>query len=95
MGSPDEQESEDNKTLDEHSEGEKWSESSQSVDLRDDSDVRISRNKLCKKEDSNKKVKENFRWHKKEPPVVNSTFHTKEFPDPFLTEISPYMYFNF
>ena len=98
LGSPDEQESEDNKTLDEHSEGVKWSESSESADLCDDSDVRISRNNLCKKrfkeENSNKKFKENFRWCKREPPVVDSTFHAKEFPDPLLTEMSPCMYFK-
>ena len=94
MGSPDEQKSEDNKTLDEHSKGEKWSESSESADLRDDSHVRISRNKLCKKEDSNKKIKENFRWRKREPPVVDSTFHVKDVFGPLFTEISPYMYFK-
>ena len=94
VGLPDEQESEDNKTLDEHSEGEKWSENSESADFYDDSDVRISRNKLCKREDSKKKIKENFCWRKREPPVVDINFHTKEFPDPLLTEISPYMYFK-
>ena len=56
VGSRDEQESEDNKTLDEHSEGVNWSESSESADLCDDSAVRISRNKLGKKEDSKKKI---------------------------------------
>ena len=57
MGLPDQQESEYDNTLDEHSEGEEWSESSESADLSDASDVRISRNKLCTKENSNKKIK--------------------------------------
>ena len=56
--------------------------------------MRISRNKLCTKENSNKKIKDNFRWRKREPTVVDSTFYGKEFPDPLLTEISPYMYFK-
>ena len=94
IGLPNEQESEDDKTLDQHSEGEEWSESRESGDLSDASDVRISRNKLCTKEDSNKKIKENFCWHKREPPVADSTFHGKAFPDPPLTEISPYMVFK-
>ena len=92
MGSPDEQESEDDKTLDKHSEREEWSESSESAELSDDSDVRVSRKKLCTKEDSNKKIKENFPLCKREPPFVDSTFHGKEFPHPFLTKISPCMY---
>ena len=82
MGLPDQQESEYNNTLDGHSEGEEWSESSESADLSDASDVRISRNKLCTKENSNKKIKENFRWRKREPPVVDGTFHGKSFSDP-------------
>ena len=94
MGSPDQQESQGDNTLDEHSEGEEWAESSESADLSDASDIRISRNKLCTKESSNKKIKENFRWCKREPPVVDGTFHGKAFPDPPLTEISPYMYFK-
>ena len=94
VGSPDEQESEDDKTLDEHSVGEEWSESSESVDLSDGSDVKISRNKRCTKEDSNKKLKEKIFWHKSEPPIVDSTFHVKAFPDPPLTETSPYIYFR-
>ena len=68
--------SEDDKTLDGHSKGE-WSESSESVDLSDDGVVKISRNKLCIKENSNKKVKENFGWRKREPPVVDSNFYGK------------------
>ena len=79
--------------MDGYSKGEEWSESSESVDLSDDGVAKISRNKLCTKKNSNKKVKENFRWHKREPPVVDSTFYGKEFPDPLHTEISPYMYF--
>ena len=59
------------------------------MDLSDDGIVRISRNKLCTKENSNKKIKENFRWRKREAPVVEGTFYGKEFPDPLLTEISP------
>ena len=94
MGSLHVQESEDDKTLDEHSEGEEWSENSEPVDLSDDGVVRISRNKLCTKENSNKKVKENFRLRKREPPVVASTSYGKEFPDPLLTKISPYMNFK-
>ena len=94
MGLPDQQESEYNNILDGHSEGEEWSESSESADLSDASDVRISRNKLCTKENSNQKIKENFRWRKREPPVVDGTFHGKSFSDPLLTEISPYMYFK-
>ena len=94
MGSPDEQENEDDNTLDEHSQGDEWPESSESADLSDASDVRISRNKLCTKENSNQKIKENFRWRKREPPVVDGTFHGKSFSDPPLTEISPYMYFK-
>ena len=94
MGLPDQQESEYNNILDGHSEGEEWSESSESADLSDASDVRISRNKLCAKENSNQKIKENFRWRKREPPVVDGTFHGKSFSDPPLTEISPYMYFK-
>ena len=94
MGSSEEQESEDDKTLNEHSEGEEWSESSESADLSDDNDVTISTNKRCTKEDPNKKIKENFRWRKREPPVVDSNFHGTAFPDPPLTEISPYIYFK-
>ena len=98
MGSPDEQERKDDNTFDEHSEGEECSESSEflfeSSDLSDASDVRISKNKLCTKENSNKKIKENFRGRKREPPVVDGTFHGKAFPDPPLTEISPYTYFK-
>ena len=41
MDSPDVQESEDDKTLYENSEGEEWSESCQSMDLSDDGDARI------------------------------------------------------
>ena len=85
--------SEDDKTLDGHSKGE-WSDSSESVDLSDDGVVRISRNKLCTKENSNNKFKENFRWRKREPPDADSTFYGKEFPDPLYTEISPCMYFK-
>ena len=69
--------------------GEEWSESCESMDLSDDGDVRMSRNKLCTKENSNKKIKEDFRWRKREPPVVDSAFHGKEFPDPLPTEKSP------
>ena len=94
VGSSEEQESEDDKTLDEHLEREEWSESSESADLSDDNDLTISRNKRYTKEDPNKKIKENFLWHKRELPVVGSTFHGKAFPDPPLTEISPYMYFK-
>ena len=94
MGSLHVQESEDDKTLDEHSEGEEWSERSASVDLSDDGVVRISRNKLCTKKNSNKKIKENFRLRKREPPVVASTSYGKEFPDPLLTKICPYLYFK-
>ena len=65
MDSPHVQESEDDKILNEHSKGEEWSESRESMDLSDDGDVRISRNKLCTKENSNKKIKENFRWRKR------------------------------
>ena len=90
MGSPDEKESKDDKTLDEHSKREEWSESSESADLHDASDVRI----LCTKEYSNNKIKENFCWHKREPPAVDSTFQGKAFPDPPLTEIPPCMYFK-
>ena len=61
VGSLEEQESEDDKTLDEYSEGEEWSESSESADLSDDNDGTISRNKRCRKEDPNKKIKGNFR----------------------------------
>ena len=92
MDSPHVQESGDDKTLDEHSEGEEWSESCISMNLYDDGNVRMLRNKLCTKENSNKKIKENFSWHKREPPVVDSTFHGKEFPDELLPEISPYMH---
>ena len=53
-----------------------------------------SRNKLCTKENYNNKVKENFRWRKREPPVVDSTFYGKEFPDPFLAETFQCMYFK-
>ena len=60
VGSPDKQESKDDKTLDEHTEGEEWLESSESAELSNDSDVRISRNKLCTKEDSNKKINKIF-----------------------------------
>ena len=63
------------------------------MDLSDDGVVKISRNKLCIKENSNKKVKENFGWRKREPPVGDSNFYGKEFPDPLHTEISPCMYF--
>ena len=65
MDSPHVQESKDDKIVNEHSEGEEWSESCESMDLSDDGDVRISRNKLCTKENSNKKIKENFRWRKR------------------------------
>ena len=65
MDSPHVQESEDDKIVNEHSEGEEWSESCESMDLGDDGDVRISRNKLCTKENSNEKIKENFRWRKR------------------------------
>ena len=51
MGSPDEKESKDDKTLDEHSKRKEWSESSESADLHDASDVI-----LCTKEDSNNKI---------------------------------------
>ena len=60
VGSPDKQESKDDKTLDEHTEGEEWLESSESAELSNDSDVRISRNKLYTKEDSNKKINKIF-----------------------------------
>lgn len=46
------------------------------------------------KEGSNKKIKENFRWRKREPPVVDSTFHGKALPGAPLTEMSTYMYFK-
>ena len=94
VGSPHVQQIEDDKTLDEHSKGEKGPESFEYVDLTGDGNIRISRNKLCTKENSNKEKKENFRWRKRDPPVVDSVFHGKEFPDPLLTEISPYMYFK-
>ena len=61
------------------------------MDLIDDDNVRISRNKLCTKENSNMKKKK-ISAGVKEPPVADSTF--QEFPDPLLTEISPYMYFK-
>ena len=64
MYSPHVQESGDDKTLDEHSEGEEWSESCISMNLYDDGNLRMSRNKLCTKENSKKKIKENFSWHK-------------------------------
>ena len=64
------------------------------MDLSDDGDVRISRSKLCTNENSNKKIKEKVCWHKRVPTVADSTFHGKEFSDPLLTEISPYMYFK-
>ena len=67
MGSPDEQERKNHNTLFESSE------------LSDASDVRISKNKLCTKENSNKKIKENFRGRKREPPVVDGTFHDNVF----------------
>ena len=85
MCSPEEQESEDDKTLDENSEGEVWSKSSEFANLSDDSDVTISRNKRSTKEDANKK---------REQPVADSNFYGKAFPNPPLTEISPYMYFK-
>ena len=78
MGSPDEQESEDDKTLDKHSEREEWSESSESAELSDDSDVRASRKKLCTKEDSNKKIKENFRLRKREHTCTANNFFDDE-----------------
>ena len=91
VGSPRVQQSEDDKTLDEHSDGEEWPEKFEYVDLIDDGNVRISRNKLCTKENSNMKKKK-ISAGVKEPPVADSTF--QEFPDPLLTEISPYMYFK-
>ena len=36
MGSSEEQESEDDKSLDEHSDGEEWSESSEAADVKDE-----------------------------------------------------------
>ena len=75
--SPDVQGSENDKTLDEHSEGKEWWESREYVDLSDDGDVRISRSKLCTNENSNKKIKERVCWHKRVPTVVDSTFHGK------------------
>ena len=91
VGSPHVQQSEHGKTLDKHSDGEEWPENFEYVDLIDDGNVRISRNKLCTKENSNMKKKK-ISAGVKEPPVADSTF--QEFPGPLLTEISPYMYFK-
>ena len=49
MGSSEEQESEDDKSLDEHSEGEEWSESSKSADLNDEMMEQYQETKRYKK----------------------------------------------
>ena len=65
-------------------EGEEWLESSESAELSNDSDVRISRNKLYTKEDSNKKINKIFVGVKENHQLLIVPFMVKNFLIHFL-----------